>query len=78
MHVLPTRTALAAALAIALGATFTDASAATSIAAAKPSPDAIDAARATPGTIILRAGIFDPLTQRLNTAAMGAAGPTAL
>ena len=78
MHVLPTRTALAAALAIALGATFTDASAATSIVAAKPSPDAIEAARATPGTIILRAGIFDPLTQRLNTAAMGAAGPAAL
>ena len=78
MHVLPTRTALAAALAIALGATFTDASAVTPISASKPSPTAIDAARATPGTIILRAGIFDPTRQRLETHAIGAAAPVAL
>jgi hypothetical protein len=78
MHVLPTRTALAAALAIALGATFGDVSAATSVAAAKPTPDAIDAARATPGKIILRAGIFDPATQHLATESVGAAAATNL
>ena len=78
MHVLPTRPALAAALAIALGATFADASAATSIASAKPSPDAIDAARATPVTLILRAGIFDPASQRLATDAVGVAAATNL
>ena len=73
MHVLPSRSALAAALAIALGAHFAEAPAGTPIAAAAPSPDAIDAARATPGTMILRAGIFDPTKQQLDTAAIGAA-----
>jgi hypothetical protein len=78
MHVLPSRSALAAALAIALGAHFAEAPAATPIAAAAPSPDAIDAARATPGTMILRAGIFDPTKQALDTAAIGAAPATSL
>ncbi|HEX5122484.1 MAG TPA: hypothetical protein VFV97_04485, partial [Rhodanobacteraceae bacterium] len=77
MHV-PTRTALAAALALALGAHFNDAAAASAVAAAKPSPDAIDAARATPGAIILRAGIIDPASQRMDVRAIGAAAPSAL
>ncbi|HKE47793.1 MAG TPA: S8 family serine peptidase [Rhodanobacteraceae bacterium] len=78
MHVLPTRTALAAALAIALGANVADASAATPIAASKPTPDAIATARATPGAMILRAGIFDPTRQRIDAASVGAAAPSSL
>jgi hypothetical protein len=78
MHALPTRTALAAALALALGAPFGTASAATSIRAQAPSPDAIATARATPGTIILRAGIFDPAREVLDSAAIGAAPATTL
>jgi hypothetical protein len=78
MHALPTRTALAAALALALGAPFGTASAAASIRAQAPTPEAIDAARATPGTIILRAGIFDPAREVLDGAAIGAAPATAL
>ena len=64
MHTLPRRTALAIAFSIALGAT--SASAADLIAAAQPSPDAIDAARGDPARLILRAGVFDPLTQQLD------------
>ncbi|HVT33821.1 MAG TPA: S8 family serine peptidase, partial [Rhodanobacteraceae bacterium] len=78
MHAFPTRTALAAALALALGAPFGTTSAATSVRAAAPSPEAIDAARATPGTIILRSGIFDPAREVLDSAAIGAAPATAL
>jgi subtilase family protein len=78
MHVLPTRTALAAALALALGAVSTDAAAATAVAAAKPSPETIDAARANPGSLILRAGIFDPASQRLDAHVVGAATASTL
>ena len=71
MHTLPRRTALAIAFSIALGAT--SASAADLIAAAQPSPDAIDAARGDPARLILRAGVFDPLTQQLDLRPAGAA-----
>ena len=71
MHTLPRRTALAIAFSIALGAT--SASAADLIAAARPSPDAIDAARGDPARLILRAGVFDPLTQQLDLRPAGAA-----
>ena len=77
MHV-HTRTALAAALALALGVQLTDAAAAGAVLAAKPSPDAIDAARANPSTIILRAGILDPASQRLDVHAIGAAASSSL
>ena len=74
MPVVPTRTALAAALALALGALAAPAhSATTSIAAAEPSVSAIDAARGNPDLIILRAGVFDPLAQTIQARAIGAA-----
>ncbi len=74
MPVLPTRTALAAALAIALGAAAsTHAIAVSTIIAAQPSIETVDAARANPNLIILRAGVFDPAAQQLNTRDVGAA-----
>ena len=72
MKALPTRTALAAALTVALAASAT---AATPIPAAQPSLGAIDAARANPNVIILRAGIFDPASQILDARDVGAAAP---
>src|SRR5690349_21679899 len=71
MPTLPRRTALAIAFSIALGAT--SASAADLIVAAQPSPDAIDAARGDPARLILRAGVFDPLSQELDMRPAGAA-----
>ena len=55
----PTRTALAAALSLALGFAAQSTSAMTSVAVAQPSPDAIEAARGQSNLIILRTGIFD-------------------
>lgn len=75
---LPSRTALAAALTLALGMHTSNAPAAAAVDAHVPTPTAISAARATPGEIILRAGIFDPKTETLSTSAIGAAPATAL
>ena len=72
MHVLPSRTALAAALAIALGATTPATSATHTVAAAQPSISAIDAARADPHQLILQAGAFDPAAQQLDVSSVGA------
>lgn len=77
MPAMPIRTALAAALAVALGAAATAAPAATVIAAAQPAPSAIDAARTNPNLIILRAGIFDPSAQLLDAGSVGAAPASA-
>jgi hypothetical protein len=73
MTALPARTALAAALAIALGAAAANATAATTVVAAQPSITTIDAARGNPNLIILRAGVFDPANQTLDTREVGAA-----
>jgi len=77
MIVSPTRTALAAALSLALGVVAQSTYAATMVAAAQPSPDAIEAARGQSNLIILRAGVFDPAAQQLDTRAVGAADATA-
>ncbi|MET0232767.1 MAG: S8 family serine peptidase [Rhodanobacteraceae bacterium] len=71
MH-MPTRTALAAALALALAAPAAF-SANTRITAAAPGVDAIDAARSRPNLLILRGGIFDPASQALDFSAAGVA-----
>ena len=74
MTSLPSRSALAAALLLALSAGTPVATAASaSVVAAHPSIDAIDAARANPDVIILQTGIFDPAAQQLNVDAVGAA-----
>jgi hypothetical protein len=73
MKNLPVRTALAAALTLALGATAPNAAAATAVVAAQPSVTAIDAARGNPQLIILRAGVFDPAAQQLDVRSVGAA-----
>src|SRR5690606_26743570 len=71
--ILPRRTTLAVALSLALGATASVASATTPVIAALPSVESIDAARGNASLLILRAGIFDPVTQHLETQPMGAA-----
>ncbi len=71
MHVMPSRTALAAALTLALAAP--GAFAATRIAATSPTPDAIEAARPNASLLILRAGIFDPAAESLDFPAATAA-----
>jgi subtilase family protein len=76
MHVLPSRTALAAALALALGASSPATSAPTSVTAAQPSLAAIDAGRADPHQLILQAGVFDPASQQLDVSAVGAGNAT--
>ncbi len=71
---LPSRTALAAALTLALGATLpASAAVTTTVAAQPPSQTALDAARADPNQLILVAGTFDPTTQQLDLGAVGAA-----
>src|SRR5690606_11827770 len=45
------------------------------VPAALPSPGAIDAARGDANLLILRAGVFDPRSQRLDLQAIGAAAP---
>ncbi|HEY6943219.1 S8 family serine peptidase, partial [Dokdonella sp.] len=76
MTSLPARTALAAALTLALGAAAPHATAANTVIAGQPSLDAIDAARGNPDLILLRAGVFDPVRQTLDTRAVGAAAAT--
>ena len=71
MPVMPSRTALAAALALALAAPT--AFSATRVPATAPAPDAIDAARSSPNLLILRGGIFDPAAQALDFSAAGVA-----
>lgn len=72
MKAMPVRTALATALTLAFAAA---ASAATSVPAARPSLDAIEAGRMNPDVILLRAGIFDPATEALDVRSVGAAAP---
>jgi len=76
MTPLPARTALAAALTIALGAIAPHAVAANTVIAGQPSLDAIDAARGNPELILLRAGVFDPARQTLDLREVGAAAAT--
>ncbi len=71
MRNLPARTALAAALTLALGANAATAN--TAVPAGEPSLAAIDAARVNPDQIILRAGVFDPAQQTLDLRPAGAA-----
>jgi len=76
MHVLPSRTALAAALAIALGASAPATSATHTVTAAQPSVATIDAARSDPHQLILQAGAFDPAAQVLDASSVGAGSAT--
>lgn len=71
MHLLLRRTALAAALSLALSTAQADTRA---VVAASPStPQALGAAVADSQQILLRGGIFNPLTQRLDLGASGVA-----
>jgi len=72
MHVFPSRTALAAALAVALGASTPATSAPNTVTAAQPSLTTLDAARADSRQLILQVGAFDPATQQLDVSAVGA------
>src|ERR1044072_7342501 len=74
MPVMPTRTALAAALALALAAP--SAFSASSIVATAPAADAIDAVRANPSVLILRGGVFDPASQQLDSSGAAVAAPS--
>jgi len=76
MPVLPSRTALAAALIVAFGTTGHIAYAAP-VAAGQPSIDNIASARGNPNLLILRAGVFDPASQQLDVSAVGAAADAA-
>jgi hypothetical protein len=64
------RTALAAAIVLALGASVS-ATAAAPVLAAQATPDVVAAAAGNPSLIILRAGVFDPAAERLELAATG-------
>ena len=77
MPILPSRRALAAAVALALCSAAHAASHLAAFAAAQPSLDTIEAARGQPNLLILPAGVFDPLTQALDADAVGAASETA-
>jgi len=77
MPILPSRRALAAAVALALCSAAHAASHLAAFAAAQPSLDTIEAARGQPNLLILPAGVFDPLTQALDAGAVGAASETA-
>ena len=74
MPAMPSRTALAAALALALAAPT--AFSATRVVPSSPTPDAIEAARPNSGLLLLRAGIFDSVSQQLDFSAAGAAPAT--
>ena len=74
MPTMPSRTALAVALALAIAA---PAVAANRIAASAPSPEAIEAARPNSSLLIMRAGIFDPAAQSLDFSASNAAPASA-
>ncbi|MCC7256609.1 MAG: hypothetical protein IT467_11840, partial [Dokdonella sp.] len=78
MHKLPSRTALAVALATALAAGVVTAAPVTEISANLPAPDSIDAARHDPALLILRAGVFDPLAQSIDASSVGAAAAVKL
>src|SRR5689334_4716053 len=75
MPVMPSRTALAAALALALAAPT--AFSATRVVATPPAVDAIESARSNTNLIILRTGIFDPAAQQPDFSSVGAAPATA-
>lgn len=75
MPVMPSRTALAAALALALAAPA--AFSATRVVATPPAVDAIENARSNTNLIILRTGIFDPAAQQPDFSSAGAAPATA-
>jgi len=77
MPILPSRRALAAAVALALCSAAHAASHLAAFAASQPSLDTIEAARGQPNLLILPAGVFDPLTQALDADAVGAASETA-
>lgn len=79
MPTLPSRTALAAALVLALAGVPAVHAASSTIAAEPPMLTAIETARTNPALLILQAGIFDPAAQQLDAATVGAAavGPTA-
>ena len=74
---LPRRTALAAALALALGTTMAPATAASPVPAQRPNVATIESAQSNPDLLILRAGVFDPTTQQLDLRAVGAAAASA-
>ncbi len=76
---LPTlrRSTLATALALALSAATPAGAAVHSVAAAEPAPEAIMAARANPELLILGAGAFDPASQMIDAASVGAAADVA-
>jgi hypothetical protein len=76
MSKLPSRTALAVALTVAL-AGMSPAWSADTVVASAPSIDAIDAARGDARLIILRAGVFDPATQQLDARDVGASASVA-
>lgn len=67
------RTALAAALALALAGATNVQAASTTVAAERPAIAALDRARTDPGLLILQLGIFDPAVQQLDASAAGAA-----
>lgn len=69
----PARNALASALVLALGCRVDAWAATATIAAAPPPMSTLDAARADSRQLILQAGVFDPLAQRLDASAVGAA-----
>jgi hypothetical protein len=71
-HCLPVRTALAAAIVIALGSAPCVHGA--SINAAQPDVTRIEAAAGNPALLVLRSGVFDPTAQQLDFAGIGAAG----
>lgn len=77
MPTLPSRTALAAALALALAAAPGAHSAPSMVTAEPPALSALDTARTNPDLLILQAGIFDPAVQQLDMAAVGAAAAQA-
>ena len=70
------RTVLASALALALGATA-HAADVTSLVAADPSLEALEAARANPQVLILRSGVFDPTQETIDAQTIGAADAVA-
>jgi hypothetical protein len=74
---LPSRRALAAAVALALCSAAHAASNLAALAAAQPALDTIEAARGNPNLLILQAGVFDPSTQQLDVGAVGAASDAA-
>ena len=70
MRVFSSRTALAAAITLALGIASANAAVIDSIA---PTVSAIDVARDNPALLILRAGIFDPAIDQLDASRSGSA-----